>query len=392
MVKYFRTDDQVLYNEEKLCDGCWTQMIAPTQEECEYIAEKLMVDIEDVQAALDPEESSRIELQDGYTLILVDVPALEVRHEKQVYTTIPLGIILTQDVIVTICTEDTPVLQSFINKRVKEFSTKKRLRFVYQILYNAAANYQSNLRTIDKKRTEIEERVGKDILYTKYIILLCITFAVVTISHMLDETKRLEQETKVQSMMQELKYLRAQINPHFLFNALNCIYSLTLTKDEKAPDSVMKLSEMLRFVIDDCRADRVPIAREVAYIRNYIDFQKIRMENVPNLTFDCKIQNNSMEIPPMVFQPMVENCFKHSRIIDDHNAFIRISLLQEDKRVVFETENSKHLNQYQQEDDERTGIGINNVRQRLNLIFGDDYSFEISETECVYKTKLIINV
>ena len=84
------------------------------------------------------------------------------RHEKQVYTTISLGIILTQDVIVTICTEDTPVLQSFINKRVKEFSTKKRLRFVYQILYNAAANYQSNLRTIDKKRTEIEERVGKD--------------------------------------------------------------------------------------------------------------------------------------------------------------------------------------------------------------------------------------
>ena len=162
MVKYFRTDDQVLYNEEKLCDGCWTQMIAPTQEECEYIAEKLMVDIEDVQAALDPEASSRIELQDGYTLILVDVPALEVRHEKQVYTTIPLGIILTQDVIVTICTEDTPVLQSFINKRVKEFSTKKRLRCVYQILYNAAANYQSNLRTIDKKRTEIEERVGKD--------------------------------------------------------------------------------------------------------------------------------------------------------------------------------------------------------------------------------------
>ena len=99
-----------------------------------------------------------------------------------------------------------------------------------------------------------------------------------------------------------------------------------------------------------------------------------------------------MEIPPMVFQPMIENCFKHSRIIDDHNAFILISLLQEDKHVVFETENSKHHNPYQQEDDERTGIGINNVRQRLNLIFGEDYSFEISETESVYKTKLTINV
>ena len=162
MVKYFRTEDQVIYNEEKLCDGCWAQLIAPTQEECEYIAESLMLDIEDVQAALDQEESSRIELQDGYTLILVDIPTMEVRHEKQVYTTIPLGIILTPDVIVTVCTEDTPVLQSFINRRVKEFSTKKRLRFVYQILYNAASNYQSNLRTIDKKRTEIEERLSED--------------------------------------------------------------------------------------------------------------------------------------------------------------------------------------------------------------------------------------
>lgn len=162
MVKYFRTEDQIVYNEEKMCDGCWVQLIAPTQEECEYISKSLMLDIEDVQAALDQEESSRIELQDGYTLILVDIPAIEVRHEKQVYTTIPLGIILTQDVIVTVCTEDTPVLQGFTKRKVKEFSTKKRLRFVYQILYNAAGNYQANLRTIDKKRTEIEERISDD--------------------------------------------------------------------------------------------------------------------------------------------------------------------------------------------------------------------------------------
>ncbi|MBQ8280424.1 MAG: magnesium transporter CorA family protein [Roseburia sp.] len=162
MLRYFRTDDQIIYEAEKLTDGCWARMIAPTQEECEYIAEQLMVDIEDIQAALDPEESSRIELQDGYTLILVDIPATEVRHKKNVYTTIPLGIILTPDVIVTICTEDTPILQSFVNKRVKEFSTKKRLRFVYQILFNATGNYQANLRTIDKKRMEIEEHISDD--------------------------------------------------------------------------------------------------------------------------------------------------------------------------------------------------------------------------------------
>lgn len=113
-------------------------------------------------AALDEEESSRVELEDGYTLILVDIPTIEIRHDKEAYTTIPLGIILTQDIIITICTEETPVLQAFVNGRVKEFSTKKKMRFVYQILFRVAALYQNDLRVIDKKRTEIEERIDDD--------------------------------------------------------------------------------------------------------------------------------------------------------------------------------------------------------------------------------------
>lgn len=162
MLKYFKTDNQIIHEEDKLDGGVWVQMVNPNQQEAEEIAEALNVDIDDVKAALDLEERSRIELQDGYTLILVDIPTTEIRHEKQSYTTIPLGIILTQDVIVTICTEDTPVLKNFIMNRVKEFSTKKRLRFVYQILYRTATMYQANLRTIDKRRTEIEERIGED--------------------------------------------------------------------------------------------------------------------------------------------------------------------------------------------------------------------------------------
>lgn len=162
MIRYFRTDNQRIHELEKIDDGTWVQMIDPTEEESRKIAEILDVDIEDIQAALDEEESSRIELQDGYTLILVDIPTTEIRHEKQLYTTIPLGIILTQDIVVTVCTEDTPVLQNFVKGRVREFSTKKKLRFVYQILYRTAAIYQSDLRVIDKKRTEIEGRVGKN--------------------------------------------------------------------------------------------------------------------------------------------------------------------------------------------------------------------------------------
>ena len=135
MVKYYRTDDRLINEVDQINNGVWIQMTNPSVAEGQLIADALNVDIEDILAALDEEESSRIELQDGYTLILVDIPSTEIRHDKESYTTIPLGIIITSDEIVTICTEDTPVLQAFLNNRVKEFSTKKKLRFVYQILY-----------------------------------------------------------------------------------------------------------------------------------------------------------------------------------------------------------------------------------------------------------------
>lgn len=162
MVKIYKTDDRRIHEEERIDDGVWIHMVDPSGEESQRVAEELGVDVEDIRAALDEEESSRIELEDGYTLILIDVPSPEIRHEKMMYTTIPLGIILTQNVIVTVCTEELPVLQAFISNKVKEFSTKKKLRFVYQILYRTSIVYQGNLRTIDKKRTEIEERIGND--------------------------------------------------------------------------------------------------------------------------------------------------------------------------------------------------------------------------------------
>ena len=159
MMKIYRTDDQHIHERERLEDGVWVQMIKPTREELEQISELAHVDIQDLMAALDEEESSRIELEDGYTLILVDIPTQEVRHANKTFTTIPLGIILTQSLIITVCTEDTSILQCFTQDRVREFSTKKKLRFVYQILFRVATLYQNNLRFLDKKRVEIEECV-----------------------------------------------------------------------------------------------------------------------------------------------------------------------------------------------------------------------------------------
>lgn len=160
MMTVYKTDNRVLHEVEEMDLGVWIMMTNPTMEESQEVAEQYDIDMADVRAALDEEESSRIELEDGYTLILVDIPATEIRHESKNYTTIPLGILLTQECIITVCTEETPILQHFIERRVREFSTKKKMRFVYQILFRTAAMYQSTLRIIDKKRTDIEENIG----------------------------------------------------------------------------------------------------------------------------------------------------------------------------------------------------------------------------------------
>ena len=157
MVEIYRTDQQVLNTLTDIQDGCWINMVDPTSKELEQIAERFEIEPEDISSALDEEESSRISLEDGYTVILVDIPTPEVRHEKKMYTTIPLGIILKSEAIITVCKVDTPIINYFVRNKVKEF----RSAFVYQ----------ANLRLIDKKRIEIEERVDGDTSDTDLIEL-----------------------------------------------------------------------------------------------------------------------------------------------------------------------------------------------------------------------------
>ena len=162
MIKIYKTEESIVHEIEKSEEGAWINMVSPNMEECMKIAEQFDIDIGDVRAALDDEESSRIDLEDGYTLILVDIPSVEIRHKREAYTTIPLGIILVDGVIITVCGEETPVLEAFEKRRVRDFSTKKKMRFVYQILYRSTSIYQNYLRVIDKRRREIKEHISDD--------------------------------------------------------------------------------------------------------------------------------------------------------------------------------------------------------------------------------------
>ena len=159
MITLYRTDDRILSEIQEYGPGAWIVMTKPTIDESKSIAERFEIDLADVRAALDDEESSRVQVEDNYTLIIVDIPSIEIRNEREAYTTIPLGIILVADCIITICAEETPVLEAFMEGKVREFSTKKRMRFMYQILYRNCTTYQYYLRVMDRRRTLIEQRI-----------------------------------------------------------------------------------------------------------------------------------------------------------------------------------------------------------------------------------------
>ena len=162
MVRKYMTQGSVLTEVAKAGPGCWINLVAPTLEECVEISQQYDVDLSDVRAALDDEESSRVDVSNEYTLILFDVPSVEYRHEREAYTTIPLGLILVDDVLLTVCAEQTPVLKNFLENTVKEFSTKKQRRFIYQIFLRSCMLYQSYLRVVDRKRKEIEAHISED--------------------------------------------------------------------------------------------------------------------------------------------------------------------------------------------------------------------------------------
>ncbi len=162
MLNIYTTKKGALNEVQELQPDVWIKLTAPDAEENQQIVDHYGIDFGDLVAALDDEESSRIEVEDNYTLILVDIPITEVRNDEPYYTTIPLGIIVTCDAVITVCREEVDIFEKNLRFKMRNFSTRKRMRFVYHILYSIARLYLYDLRNIDKARTEIEERAGKE--------------------------------------------------------------------------------------------------------------------------------------------------------------------------------------------------------------------------------------
>lgn len=159
VVRIFKTIEGSIHQIQEPQEGCWIALTNPTATEIFEISERFDIEVDDLRAPLDEEERSRIEVEDTYTLILVDVPTIEERNDKDWYGTIPLGVIVTDKMIFTICLEDTQVLTRFMEGRVRNFFTYMKTRFILQILYRNASMYLRYLRIIDKKSEQVEEKL-----------------------------------------------------------------------------------------------------------------------------------------------------------------------------------------------------------------------------------------
>ncbi len=160
MIELYLTDGPETRVVQEIKDWTWIKLTAPTDKEVQRVAAALPgLDKDDLMAANDPEEKTRLVHEDAYSLILVDVPAREIRHDIETYHTIPLGIILMPRNVITVCAEDTQVLTPFHAGRVRGFSTRMRISFIYQILLRTSLLYQQALTVVDRKRTEFEGRI-----------------------------------------------------------------------------------------------------------------------------------------------------------------------------------------------------------------------------------------
>lgn len=188
----------------------------------------------------------------------------------------------------------------------------------------------------------------------------------------------------------ELKFLKSQINPHFLFNTLNNIYTLTVLRAESAPEHLLKLSEILRYMLYDCMADRVPLRKEIDYIRNYISLKMLKDSKGMNVTVDLDDSRPELLIAPMLFIPFIENAFKHSNVEDLKKGWIRIRLQTDNQEVRFEVENSLPEKGFTK--DQTGGIGLENVKRQLELIYPGKYDLRLETKEDRFSVSLKIQL
>ena len=218
-------------------------------------------------------------------------------------------------------------------------------------------------------------------IYPVVILALAITMARIWYHEQINKYK-LSKE-KLES---ELKYLKAQIHPHFLFNTINNIYSSSLKKNDQTSDLLLKLSALMRYMIYESQERLILISKEIDILENYIELEKIRYGDQLKITFNYTGDIENKQIPPLLFLPFVENSFKHGAAESIEENWISIDLTINENLVTFKVENSKPADDVTISDlSKQNGIGLSNLEKRLSLLFKDQYDLKyMMKTEPFY--------
>ena len=205
--------------------------------------------------------------------------------------------------------------------------------------------------------------------------------------YLFEKEKRIQEITE-EKLRTELGFLKNQVNPHFLFNTMNSFYIQAKKKDDDLPEAILSLSDLLRYQIYDTTKEYVSLENEINYIRNYLDLENNRRDN---LSIQIKTNGNvaQAKIAPLLLLPLVENAVKYSQKTDGSRSIININV-EVDENITFSISNTKgHVDQIKSPD---SGIGLDNLRKRLELIYPDDYSFAFKDVDTIYTTSLILGI
>jgi LytS/YehU family sensor histidine kinase len=226
--------------------------------------------------------------------------------------------------------------------------------------------------------------------YLNNLSLTLLTFLVISFTKYFKDSfinQYYENEQKQLKMKLELDNLKAQISPHFLFNTMNNFYGLAVENSNKLPGLMIKLSDLLRYSLYETKNDLVPVSKEINYVRNYIELEKIRLESSLDLEFDSTLdENEEAAIAPLILMVFIENAFKHARQVLNEPIKIEIHMsLNNEQILLLEVKNN-----FQHDGSDQTGgLGLENVKKRLELLYpGDRHHLEIKKEGKLFAVKL----
>ncbi len=198
-----------------------------------------------------------------------------------------------------------------------------------------------------------------------------------------------KKEIEAEKLFSELAFLKSQVNPHFLFNILNNICSLARKKSDDTENAIIKLAQIMRYMLQDSRDEKVCLEKEVEYLQNYIELQRLRIAERVEIRFSLTGHPEAIMIEPLLLIPFVENAFKHGvSYLEDSNIDI---VLMADKEILLFKVSNRIFSGNHETDSQGSGIGLKNVIRRLNLLYPDKHSLTITDNGAEYKVELLIH-